>query len=197
MRISKKNKLLFVHIPRCAGKSIIVALKEKYPDTKRIRGVWEHARLKEVHSIIRLKDYMKVAVVRNPWERMVSLYCFLSQQKAYFDDRKGKVRDSKKLKRIGFSDWLIDFGKKSHNIRVSDTAQTSWISSHGKIIADEVIRFENLTEGCRQILGLDNLPIYHKTDHTEYVKYYNKASKMYVNRVFSNDIHTFNYKFGD
>ena len=186
MRISHKHKFIFIHIPRNAGRSIIVALKEKYPDVRRL--AWSHARLKDVRRKVKLRNYWKVAVVRNPYERMVSLYCFLKQKKRFYETRKGKMKESKDMPE--FTEWLLNLGKKSHNIRTSDTPQYDWIRGY-KV---KIIRYENLVKDVKKIFGI-KLTMTHKTKHKHYRDYYDERSKAYIERVFKKDLKVFGYEF--
>ena len=189
MRYSKKNNKLLIHIPRCAGKSIVVAMEKHYQDTKKI--LWEHARLKDAK-----RKYLKcekIAVVRNPWERMVSLYCFIKQKKLWWDTRKGKIIKIDKLPE--FTTWLIDYGKKSHNLVTTDIPQFDWISLKGKLAVDHIIRYENLHSDVKKVFGFDDLPMTHKTEKGEWKLLYNDDSFEYVKRVFKKDVEEFKYDF--
>ncbi|MCP4651210.1 MAG: sulfotransferase family protein [PVC group bacterium] len=193
MRYSKKHKKLFVHIPRCAGKSIVVMMKSHYKDVRLVNKSWTHSRLKDVRKNIDLSKYEKIAVVRNPWERMVSLYCFLRQRKAWFDTRKGKKVLNKNMPE--FTDWLINYGKKSHNIKTSDTPQFDWVSLNGKVAVDHLIRYEKLEKGVKKAFGFCDLAESHTTYHSHWKTYYNEKSDKYIRRIFKKDIEVFGYEF--
>jgi len=192
MTLVEKRKLLFVHIPRNAGKSVSYALRRNAGGKK---VLWEHARLCDAH--FKIKKYTKFCVVRNPWERMVSLYNFLCQFKDTYEPRKGKSRKVSELGGMGFTRWLVDRGKKSHNIITSDTPQTRWMMRHGRFAMDHVIRFENLAEEFVQVTGLplETLKSTHKTEHKEYQSYYTKESREFVERAFAKDIKRWGYSF--
>lgn len=192
MIITKKKKFLFVHIPRCAGKSIVTALKDKYGTRKM---AWEHARIKDAR--FNIKGYTKFCVVRNPWERMVSMWSFLCQFKPVYENRHNKRRKWDELRGNSFEWWLIHQGKRSHNLITSDIPQMSWMVKNGRFVMDHVIRFENLAEDFSDITGLptDVLPVTHKTKHKTYQEYYTKDSREYVERVFASDIKKWGYTF--
>lgn len=192
MIISKKGRLLFVHIPKNGGYSVLHAMKAKYPDTEKI--LWGHARICDVKGM-NLKKYTKFAIVRNPWGRMVSLWAFLWQHKKTYETRSGKRRSTKELVTMGFSDWLLNRGKRSWYITTSDTPQFRWISRDDKIIVDHVLRFENMERELKDVIGLTDIPMRHVSDHGDYREYYNEASRRFVEETYEKDIKEWGYEF--
>lgn len=190
--MTRTKKLLFIHIPRNAGKSIASALRRELNGKK---VAWEHAKLKDVNFSTR--GLTKFCVVRNPYERMVSLWKYIVHEKVTYEPRKGKRRKSSELEEIGFSRWLIEYGKRSHDIVTTDTPQYSWMTRHGRIKMDHVIRFENLVEEFTQVTGLSkkHLPQYHRTEHRAYQEYYTPESREFVDRLFAKDIKKWGFKF--
>lgn len=70
--ISTSHSLLFIHAPRAAGTTIVEAL-DKYWDHRMKPG---HQTLAEHHAMFpESKDYKSFLVVRNTYERLISL-CF-------------------------------------------------------------------------------------------------------------------------
>lgn len=169
-------------------------MMKKHYGKKHVRhvpGAWEHSRIKDVKKNIDLSKYEKIAVVRNPWERLVSMYCFLDQFKPAFDTRKGKrIKDMPE-----FTDWLINYGKKTHDLRTTDIPQFDWISLGGKLAVDHLIRFEKLSEGVKKAFGFDDLPVTHKTYYNNWKLFYNDESYNYVKKVFVKDIEEFGYGY--
>lgn len=70
-RIYDEKHFIFVHIPKTAGKSILSML-----DVKRAT----HLKLREYEELLgdRIRDYYIFAVVRDPVDRMLSLYNYLA-----------------------------------------------------------------------------------------------------------------------
>tara|TARA_Y100000310_G_scaffold217599_1_gene218649 strand:- start:2 stop:862 length:861 start_codon:yes stop_codon:yes gene_type:complete len=88
MNISDKYKLIFFHLPKCAGKSVINALEIKKLDKTNIKtdlkqttllgfeqAYWNQKIYPEKWNI-----YKKFTIVRNPWDRMVSLYHYRKKE---------------------------------------------------------------------------------------------------------------------
>lgn len=191
MHASKKHKLLFVHIPKNAGKSIIMALDTQYKDLKKI--AWGHARLKDVRYKIPLHKYKIIACVRNPWERMVSLYNFIAQHKKTYKTRRGIVRQAKELKDIGFKKWLIKRGEKTNNLILTDIPQYAWLKGPFNV---NCIRFESLANDFKKITNINmKLPVTHKSKHKHYREYYDDETNAYIERVFGYDIKLWGYEF--
>ena len=92
--ISHAKKFIFIHIPKNAGSSINHSISEycefhngKYKgkslqprlDKKDIPlGYGKHADYKSIKKLLKdeYNDYYKFCVVRNPWDRLVSIYWY-------------------------------------------------------------------------------------------------------------------------
>ena len=88
MNISDKYKLIFFHLPKCAGKSVVNALDITNSDkTNLVSGLMQTIGLGFDYWYWNQKIYpekwnthIKFTIVRNPWDRMVSLYHFRKKQ---------------------------------------------------------------------------------------------------------------------
>tara|TARA_A100000164_G_scaffold339938_1_gene335377 strand:- start:228 stop:815 length:588 start_codon:yes stop_codon:yes gene_type:complete len=70
--ISDKHKIIFIHIPRTSGTSIESAFKF---NMDKVGG--KHLKASEIKRNIgndKWNNYFKFSIVRNPWERFVSMY---------------------------------------------------------------------------------------------------------------------------
>lgn len=196
MRISKKANLLFCHLPKNAGRSIWELMERKYPDTKKI--FWQHARLKDVPKK-KVKGYLRFGVVRNPWDRMVSLYHFLYQTKDSFMCYDFVERPTSIIPGLGFEDWLLNYGKVAHRTQklvFTKTPQFDWLTINGKL-ACEVVRFENLKEDLKKIIDFEDneLEWKHKSKRGGYQEMYNDKTKDFIWKYFKKDIKRFKYEF--
>ena len=103
MILSPGRKYVFVHIPKTGGTSMALALEARaraddimLGDTpkasrrrKRLRNVktrgrlWKHSSLADIEGLLpdtQLRSLYAFTLVRNPWDRVVSLYHWLRNQ---------------------------------------------------------------------------------------------------------------------
>ena len=150
MAIDKKNKILFIHPDKCAGKSIEQQLFN-FTWGSGMRGS-HHYHLDAghyfgddtfQHSQVRsdeIDDYYKFVVVRNPWDRCVSRY--LDAQRRF------------NVKEKNFQEYLGRW-YKSIPTRKDWYAQANcsdMISIDGEIKMERIIRFENLKDDWHLLL---------------------------------------------
>ena len=70
MMISKDKKCIFIHIPKTAGTSIEKMIQgEKY-----IKGWSSHQKINEYKDDDKFHEYFKFSFVRNPYERILSVF---------------------------------------------------------------------------------------------------------------------------
>ncbi|OGR06876.1 MAG: hypothetical protein A2511_17500 [Deltaproteobacteria bacterium RIFOXYD12_FULL_50_9] len=183
--ICHENKLIFIHIPNTGGSSIEVALigQDWFTIEKRTKHLgW--IRAKRRYSKY-WDNYFKFAVVRNPWEWLVSIY--------NTHDRKRKLGDPS---------W--DFFLRRPKLMPIEQK----ILIQSDIIGDEmdfIIRFENLKEDfdkmCEKAgVGKKILPHRNKSKTTKihYSLYYENDEQVeLVREKFKKDIERFGYEFDD
>ena len=88
MNISDKYKLIFFHYPKCAGKSVVDALGIKTSDKTNIKSGLKQTIGLGLDYLIwnktiypdKWNNYTKFTIIRNPWDRMVSLYNFRKKE---------------------------------------------------------------------------------------------------------------------
>ena len=73
--IEKKNKLIIAHIPKSGCQSIRKMLLESNNQYKDHSSLWEgNIRKYIIRDFTRFNNYTKIAIVRNPYERLISGY---------------------------------------------------------------------------------------------------------------------------
>jgi len=190
--ISDKHKFIFVHINKTGGTSIE---KVFYPEADLHDVPDKHEPISwylENHPD-KFKAYFKFALVRNPWDWLVSRYHWSRDKQGVFE--------------FSFEEFLHRLDNK---IALSDQApwleaalepQLNRITIDGKIAVDFVGRFENLEKDFARIcskLNLEPIALPHvfKTNHLHYVKYYDRKSREIVRKLYGKDVEAFGYSFG-
>lgn len=202
--INHQYHCVFVHIPKTAGKSInrFFGMEwQKHKDLSR------YANELEPQVFAR---YFKFAIVRNPWDRLLSDYNFQKKKNAPANQKLFAVDDRGQSRR--FRDWVeTALFKPDHyeprrwGAEVSPgihrwSPQVDWISLDGKIAVDCVLRLERLQKDfekvCR-VLGRPSgeLPCRNWKFHLHYSHYYDEATQRLVGDYYAKDIEAFGYRF--
>ena len=176
--IINEHKTIFIHIPKSAGTSIreyfagnsFRIQPNKHDDIYAIKKKFLNA----------YKNYKKFAIIRNPYDKMVSWYFYL----------KRNLGENYNI--IEFNDWIVDPLKFWHaNDPISFLKpQYEWIDN-----TVTVIKYENLNKGINDFFNKKiDLPITNKSNHKHYLKYYNKKSLNIIYNRYKEDFKKFNYK---
>ena len=215
MIISHGRKYIFVHIPKTGGTSLALALEAKAmkddiligdtPKARQRRGrlkdvqtrgrLWKHARLRDVYGLVdqaQIEQYFVFTLVRNPWDRMVSYYHWLRQQRF--------AHPAVTLaKGLGFSEFLND---RATQASLSGDTAVQYVSDRNSVDrCDLYLRLEHLETDLttlQQKIGLNLPPLAHSNpSHREagYTQYYNRADAALIAELFADDIARFGYRF--
>jgi hypothetical protein len=158
-------------------------------DTAMQKTIRTHIRPRKIRRLVGddiWRAYVKLTVIRNPWDKVVSIYCRRLQR--------GCPRARK-----GF-----EFFTQNHPIGDEDF----WFSN-GELLPDRIIRFENLQldfDAFCQDLGIPVEPLpflkgeYRPKDAKKkpkqhYSSYYTDISRQVVADTYSQAIEQFGYKF--
>jgi len=199
--VSNKYRFIFIHIPKTGGTSLA---EPEYRDGKGVLagvlGDTDYIRAGHIRAV-GLKaqmgphwdDFFKFAFVRNPWDRMVSLYHYFLQ-----DPEK---RASGLGRRIAACDDFMDFCHRLEELELDahfDEQVSYLIDFEGNTLVDFVGRFEVLDQDYAKIcarlaLPAAKLPHYRKSSHQHYLRYYNDRAIQIIAERYKNDIAIFNY----
>lgn len=189
----------FVQISKNAGTSIGNWLIDHHSPV--VETWYNHPKASE------LPGEFKFAVVRNPWDRLVSLYSFLKNWTSPVpgtpESESARIRNglcilNNYTEFPDFNTWIVDL----HEFRMLQwlwwgplTNQTEWLDTK----VDLVLYYENIVEDFKQIqdlLGNTNpLPRDLASIRREYQYYYTDATKKFVAKAFESDIDTWKYQF--
>ncbi len=202
--VSTKYRFIFIHIPKTGGtslaepsyqggKGVLSGLlgENDYAQAGHIRAVGLKQRMGEQWD-----NYFKFAFVRNPWDRMVSLYHYFLQ------DPEKQASDIGK--RIAACDSFTDFCAKLDELELDahfDEQISYLIDFQGNMLVDYVGRYETLAQDYKGIcsklaLPVMSLPHYRQSSHHHYLQYYDDQAKNAVARRYRNDIAIFKYSIG-
>ena len=205
--IHHKHKCIFIHINKCAGTSVSLALDmlqthvsaelvfsddilsdpqnewwEKWPNGNRAN---EHnwIPLNQIKNY--WNQYYKFTVVRNPWDRIVSDLNFCK--------KKGFVDPARTIRQ--------EVVECMDNHERWKSPCMDWITLGGENQMDMVLRFENLQHDfqtlCDRLNISATIPHKNKTEHKHYTEYYDDETRQMVAEKYAKDIEYFGYKFGE
>jgi len=208
--ISHARKFIIVHIPRTGG-TLIEARLGHYGIT--LQGepnydsmYFKHAYARDIKRMMGevYDSYFKFSVVRNPWDWVVSNYafnrglhrCYVIGTRYESEPTLGRIPDW--AKDMSFEHWLqwwLDEFKPSQLALLTDET--------GKLLVDEICRFETLREDFKRICRRLNLAPGGRLSDTrspgrdaDYRSYYNERTRQWVASHFALELERFGYAFG-
>jgi len=212
MPLSKKHKCLFIHIPKTGGSSIEAALgifrdwniedreylfgliqSNELTKLNFLSNFLQHLTIKQCQAISpTCKDYFSFSFVRNPWDKMVSIYSNLDNNLVQVAAKKGIH-----LKNLSFDEFIIQTGYINH---IHLEHQYKFITnSKEEIKVDFLGKFESLESDFHKLCSLLNinleLPCKNKSNHDSYRNYYNRTTKAIIAKRYHKDIQLFGYRF--
>ncbi len=216
MIVNDKFEFIFVHVPKTAGKSIVEALKPLKGNNKwLIDRKTKHETLYEFSASYAnkrgfkfrnwrrifnaptdeiIKMYFCFGFVRNPWDRMLSLYNYLQKMRPRDEISEIKSFEHFVLESCNEASWINTL----HSMRL----QADYFKPNNDCIdMDYIGHYESLHEDLKIIglrLGIDiEIPHVNKSRDSEidYRKFYEASMVDIVIERFSEDIKTFDYCF--
>ena len=178
----------FIHINRTGGTSIVKALGLPF----------EHKTALDIIGRIGQAEWdrrFSFAVVRNPWDKVVSHYHHRVQINL----------TGLGVATIPFGEWVRQaYGDRNpayYDPPLMFAPQLDWISGRdGSIVVDSICRFENLENDfatvARRIGRQATLPHLNSSRHGLYREYYDAETARIISDRFQKDIEAFGYSFG-
>tara|TARA_R110000772_G_C13255301_1_gene434861 strand:- start:8 stop:586 length:579 start_codon:yes stop_codon:yes gene_type:complete len=188
--ISHEHRVVFIHIPKCAGTSMENYLK----DFQFSADGHTHETHKELLRKKRSKDYYKFSFTRNPFDKMVSEFKWFTDQQNKWNGPACRIY----YNNVNFKTFV----KKFITAHVGDGYHV--LSQYDILIPLEHIdfigRFENLendfSDVCNKIgIPWQKLPHINKRKHKHYTEYYDDETREIVAERYAKDIEYFGYKF--
>lgn len=197
------HNFLFIHVPKAAGQSLSARLGGVSRD---LPG---HAPLWWIDPKLR-SNHFTFGFVRNPWDRLVSLYTFQSTKTV----RNGESAEYQAhIRSIGFKQWLLNdrmFMPQDSHWQSNDLPpmqrrnQLWWVEGCafiGKVetLDEDFAKIEprlNLPRSWRERLGLaPKIRRRNQSARSGYRDYYDTETTAFVARHFARDIDRFGYEF--
>ena len=206
--VSNCKQFAFVHISKTGGSSIRRALSPWSVPYDSLGGdtscLFKHAKAHSTYVEFRdcysasFDQFYTFAVVRNPFERLVSLYHYWRGRNKTTPHPYDNGLDTL-AKNLSFHEWLrksVPYSETNRHIG----PQSPWIMQDGKIVVDYVGRFERLHESfdviCETLeLGEVSLPHLRRTRHGIYRGYYDSYSRSIIESEYADDLERFGYRW--
>jgi hypothetical protein len=200
--ISHRYRCVYVHIPKTGGTSVENALRNRVLVRN---GGSEHVTLSEYEGAmepIRYREYLKFSVVRNPWDRVLSTFAWLSQ------GGNGSAGANRKAQEVGrdftaFCRRVLRDGEYSELLAPNVLGQAEWLKdSSGTLGVDFIAKLETIAEDyarLREVLGLRKrtLPHTRRSQHGGAPEIYTRETAEIVLQRYRPDVEAFDYDLPD
>ena len=196
MPVCDNKKIIFIHIPKNAGTSITSVLDINPYTRGHHLPEWYMKNFPE-----QWKTYKKIAIVRNPYSRVISNYNYARLTKSYWHSSTGRSREGKHLDfdiltNLSISeciDLLIDNKLKHQGWK------HQYIYTHidNKCVVDYIFKYETFNDSklFKNLIQLD-IPVINKTT-SNINTYRDILSKQDIDKItnyYEYDIKCFNYE---
>jgi hypothetical protein len=218
MVISHQRKLLFIHIPKCAGESITEwLLAPQHGGTLFLR---KHDRYTDAEQALgaEINGYHCFSVVRNPFEQVLSFYEHLrkplvvpkeelERQYPGSDGRLAPQWASRLAMEMDFPGYVRTVyaaaSRQKRNAAWFDDMLSFLSAVDGRPAVSRILRFENLSEDIGRLAadtGLQGQPPIRNTSPTsrsrhDYHSHYDESSRRIVEAWFAPTLQHFGYRF--
>lgn len=204
------NQFVFVHIPKTGGHFVMESLGF-LPSENPL--AWHHTFGDAIHPRKRnIQAEESFSMVRNPWERLVSVYFYCMKK-----HRKDHIICGRK-KHDKFADWInclkYEYGNKPPPKSAEEESDYFWLAPQYEWLFSEsgrkVVKYIGKLEDhnnyfshlrtkipfCSNTLSLKKINKKNCSDHCHYSVYYKKSSTInFVENWYEIDISNFGYKF--
>jgi hypothetical protein len=197
--LSIDKRFVFIHVSKTGGRSltsVLSATGARFSEVPGLAGVnpgvsTEHLGAQDMADFLGRdwESYYSFGFVRNPWDRVVSIYRFIQETPNAVSHRE--------LAGLSFEEFLL-------RPRKSEKPRQNWDNLSDRTgerqLVPEIFRFENVTEAYETIArrcGFEppELPRLNATTRSDYRQYYTPKLAAVVADLFEVDILRFGYRF--
>lgn len=193
--ITGEKNLTFLHIPKTAGTSLLDWLITNKGNSEHVK--WDtHPKLSSI--LFNRVPNFTFTVVRNPWDRMVSMYFYMKNIAINEGSQWLKLNNITRENFPTFEEWLYsieDSAIPTDYWFKGSTCQAEWIDG----TVDLTIRYENLADEFVKIQEAFNcnipLPHLYSSGRSHYADHYTDSTRKFVEQFSERDIETWKYQF--
>jgi hypothetical protein len=183
----KEKKTIFIGVPRVASNSIKTIL-EPYIEDELRRDMLTAQQTFDRYNKITFRRNVKIAFVRNPWDRVASAFFGMPKELTKGMDFNEFIKEGVNNRSDKFHPFLVK--------------QTDILRADEKIEIDYVGRYETLRrdfETACNLTGIKHvkLPRLNESKKFDYRYYYNSERKKNVAKFYEEEIDLFKYKFNN
>lgn len=192
------DNIAFIHINKCGGTSI----KYVNPEKKLIYMALNNDYLLNLNNNKSWRDIEKITFVRNPYNRIISLYCMSvrDQYKFTFDEIINIITDDS-IKYRAEDGGMIKNTKeyiKRHGLPMTHEHYSVYDKETKTLNVDHVFKIEEISEKSniiKKLLGItQDIPHKNKTSNCVDLDYFSKEQIRKINDYFHLDFSIFNYE---
>lgn len=187
--------LLFVHIPKNAGSSIIHSIPKlhivnHFPNYHRSSDRIDRQRMNVLNKIPSIKKFTSFAIKRNPYTRFISAYYYL------YNGGIGSLDWSARDKIRSYPDINAFIANLPHHMEriVHLLPQHVFICRNGRIVVDHVLAFEDLPNCLSQI---SSAPLKHVNHSKKRHDQLTEESVRMLQQCYKEDFDIFGYDMSD
>lgn len=198
MPIFHEHKAIFVHIPKTAGTTILRMFGySEVPNNDMFYHMddffeYDHASAQLIKSREpEIYNYCyKFAIVRNPYDRLVSEYCW---------KKKDKDVRSVDVENMAFADFIKYLYVNFDYIQAKSQKEKSHFIPQSNFVLDdvEIFKFEEIDKLIGYLVKKYELPVpvekYNSTQHEYFLNYYDDSLKSMVYDMYRTDFLLFGY----
>ena len=199
--INTSRGYIFIHIPKNAGRALKLRLSQEKDCLFDLcpPGIDDnfHAKAKHWLADPRVSTLPTVAIIRNPWDRALSIYLHMIDTCESNMNEPWAQSNHPLLIQQGFKAAWMPGGiiANKHGRKPSKgwqwiDQQVSWLHTNTK-----VFRIEDQLEDACKFLGIDVPSKFGATTHISYNQYYDDELKERIATLFADDIKLGGYTF--